>query len=233
MKPLLYHVPVVHGVSDLGSLGPMIERRRREVCPGNRWNRHKAVVDRFWNGIDAFFQIIDARGLKIYQDGMMSGGALGLKIIREGAATGSRNHQVVLDLLQRGACLQPTEDIGLLKLEYQRVLELARRQSHYESTAALLGYKAAGDQILEKRDRFVAQTIGATLKPAERGVLFMGAFHDVTRYLSDASMEIRQVKDPVKMRRYLYALIGCVDDRTFEDLATEMMTPPQGLHQKG
>jgi hypothetical protein len=227
MKPLLYHVPVVHGASDLGSLGPMIERRRQEVCPRNRWKRHKAIVDQFWNGITVFFQTIDALGLKIYQDGMVSGGELGLRIIREGAASGSRNHQVVLDLLQRGALLQPTEDIELLKQEYRRALDLARRHSHYESLAALLGYKTAGEQILEKRDRFIAEAVLATLRPGERGVLFMGAFHDVTRHLKDASIEIRQVKDAVKIRQYLYALLGCVDDRTFENLATELTAPPQ------
>ena len=226
MKPILYYVPVIHVISDLGSLGPIIERRRREICPGDHWDRHKAVVEQFWNGIAAYFRAMNARNLKIYQDGMMTDGELGLKIIREGAASGSRNHQVVLDLLERGARLQKTEDIDLLKEEYHRTLMLAQRQSRWESIAASLGRKAAGDDILDKRDRFMAETLTETLRDGEKGVLFVGAFHDVLKHLAGARMDIRKVKDPVKVREYFHVLLTCVDDRTFEALVDYMVKPP-------
>lgn len=226
MNRILYYVPVVHGVADLGSLGPIIEKRRREACSWDHWERHRGVVEGFWTGIAAFFRAMDAQGLKIYQDGMMTDGDLGLRIVREGAASGSRNHQVVLDLVERGAVLQKTEDIGLLKQEYQRALKLAQRQSPWENIAASLGVKALGDEILEKRDQYMAEILASSLKEGERGTLFVGAFHDVLKHLAPSIIDVRQIKDAARVRHYLRALLTCSNEREFEGLAAYMVKPP-------
>jgi hypothetical protein len=228
MIQVLYYVPVVHGVSDLGTLAPMIERKRREISPGDHWARHRGIVERFWEGIATYFQSMDAQNLKVYQDGMMTDGDLGLRIVREGAATGSRNYQVVLDLLNRGAILQKTEDVDLLKEEYRRIEELSRKQSRYENIAALLGYKVTGDDLLEKRDRFIADAISSTLTDGEKGVLFIGAFHDVLKYLDRVLMDIRKVKNPVRVRQYLHALITGPGSHDFETLVSYMTERPEG-----
>jgi hypothetical protein len=42
------------------------------------------------------------------------------------------------------------------------------------------------NSLLEKRDRFIARRINATLNTGESGVLFLGLLHDVTTFLDPA-----------------------------------------------
>ena len=109
MRELIY-VPVIHVESDMGGVGTTIDKRSAEVCGRERWEKHKQVVIKFWDGIEEYFKKLDAGNLRIYQDGLMAEGDLGLKVIREGAGQGSRNHRIVLDLIERGAVIRKTED---------------------------------------------------------------------------------------------------------------------------
>ena len=36
------------------------------------WTKHKAVVEKFWDAISAYFDSIDVSGMKIYQDGTIA-----------------------------------------------------------------------------------------------------------------------------------------------------------------
>ena len=44
-------------------------------------------------------------------------------------------------------------------------------------------YKMASKSLLQKRDQFVANRVGQTLKAGEVGVLFMGMLHQIDKYL--------------------------------------------------
>ena len=217
MRELLY-VPVIHVESDLGSIAPAINKRSAEVCGKERWEKHKQVIITFWDGIEEYFRKLDAAGLKIYQDGLMADGDLGRKIIEEGAKRGSKNHQIVLDLVKRGAVIRKTEDIELLKEEYARILKLAQSKSLWERTTAYIGYRFHKDRLMEKRDSFIAETINETLKEKERGILFIGAFHDVFSYLA-ADIEVKEVKSREKVRDYFKMLISGGNEEKFDQLA--------------
>jgi len=217
MRELIY-VPVIHVESDLGSIAPAINKRSAEVCGKERWEKHKKTVDTFWDVIEEFFKKLDAAGLKIYQDGLMAEGKLGLKIIREGARQGSRNHQIVLGMIERGGVIRKTEDIELLKEEYARILKLAQSKSLWERTTAYIGYRFHKDRLMEKRDSFIAETINETLKEKERGILFIGTFHDVFSYLA-ADIEVKEVKSREKVRDYFKMLISGGNEEKFNQLA--------------
>ena len=128
MRKLLY-VPVIHLESDMGGIATTIDKRSADVCGRQRWEKHKQTVTTFWDQIEGYFKKLDAMNLKIYQDGLLADGELGQKIIREGARQGSRNYQIVLDLINNGGEIRKTEDIALLKEEYARILKLSQSKS--------------------------------------------------------------------------------------------------------
>ncbi len=221
MRKLLY-VPVIHVESDLGGIAPAIDKRSTQICGRERWERHKQTVSTFWDNIEEYFKNLNADNLKIYQDGLMADGELGQKIIEEGAQKGSRNYRIVLDLIRRGAEIRKTEDITLLKEEYDRILKLAQSKSLWERTTAYIGYRFHRDKLMDKRDRFIADTINQTLKAEEMGVLFIGAYHDVLSLLAE-DIEVEEVKKREKMKAYFKILISGGDEEKFDELGEYLM----------
>ncbi len=222
MRKLIY-VPVIHVASDLGSIAPEIEKRSAEVCGQRRWERHKWTVDAFWDVIGGYFAGLDAGQLKIYQDGLMAGGELGHKIIEEGAKRGSRNHQIVLDLIKRGAEIRKTEDVELLKEEFSQILTMVQTGSTWERTVAQMGHAYDRQNLLERRDGFIARTINQTLTHGETAILFIGAFHDVLTHLSNEII-VEEVKSGKRVRDYFRVLISGRDDKKFKELAMYLMS---------
>lgn len=221
MRKLLY-VPVIHVESDLGSIAPAIDKRSTQICGRERWERHKHTVSTFWDNIEKYFKKLNADNLKIYQDGLMADGELGQKIIEEGAQKGSRNYRIILDLIKRGGEIRKTEDIALLKEEYNRILKLAQSKSLWERTTAYIGYRFHRDKLMDKRNRFIADTINQTLKAEEMGVLFIGAYHDVLSLIAK-DVAIEEVKKTEKVRDYFKMLISRGNEEKFNELGEYLM----------
>jgi len=216
MRELLY-VPVIHVDSDLGSIASEIDKRSADICGEERWERHKQSVTIFWDKIEEYFKKLDAENLKIYQDGLLADGELGQKIIEEGARKGSRNFRIILDLTGRGGEIRKTEDVELLKEEYNRILKLSQTKSLRERTTAYADYKIHKDRMMGKRDRFVANTLNETLKEEERGVLFMGAFHEVLQHITK-DVKVKEVKNIEKVRAYFKELMSGKNKEKFDQL---------------
>lgn len=199
MRRLLY-VPVIHQEADLGSLGPALDRASAALYGEARWAQHKDTVDRFWQAIEEALRPLEGASLKIYQDGLVAEGEMGQKIVAEAARRGSRNHQIVLDLLRRGAELRLTEDVALLLEERQRLLDLAQPPSTPTGPPP-------PPPLTEERDRFVARRINDTLREGETGILFMGAYHDIPAHLAQ-DIVIKALKGQDKVRAYFQELLA-------------------------
>jgi len=172
----LIHVPIVHAASDLGSLsGPVRERYLGRFGPAG-WNDRQRAVEELWKGIrqDLERLRLDFSTLRIYQDGLPVCG-FEEKIVTELAGAGSSNHQLVLDLVARGATLMGTEDPQLLIREYEMQKRQFPGQSGAQTTRGELSQQA--ERLLEARDRFIVKRIDETLLPGETGLLFVGAAH--------------------------------------------------------
>jgi pheromone shutdown protein TraB len=152
--------------------------------------------------------------MRVYQDGLAADGAVGRRIVEEGARRGSKNYQLVLDLLSHGAQLQATEDATLL------VRELAN--------LGVGGLESPSPEqrqfLLEERDTYIADVISSTLREEELGVLFIGAGHDVLGRLA-ADIHVQTVKDPAKLRMYMQELLLARDPRKLEVLARYLASP--------
>jgi len=182
----LLYIPIVHTQADMGALRHSIARAARMKLGQRGWQRKVRAVEQIWMEIERVI-----RGLKLpygqvrlYQDGLPVCGREEA-IVAELARAGSRNHQILLDLMARGATLMGTEAWELLKEEYRLAQESLASQSGAGTPAPPAARSAAaGESILEQRDRFIARRINETLKEGETGILFLGMLHSVERHLS-------------------------------------------------
>jgi len=223
MKKLLY-VPIIHMEADLGSVAPIIDQRSSQMCGRERWNQHKKAVSSFWDSIANYFDRLSPSNLKIYQDGLMIDGKLGKKIVEEGVKKGSKNYQILLRLMEKGAEIRKTEDIHLLKKEYDSLIKLSQTKSPIEKTLAYIGYKLRKNPLMEKRDKFIAERINETLKDGEIGVLFIGVHHNVLPQISQ-DIIIQEVKEKSKVRAYFDGLVWGRNEKKFKELAEYLASP--------
>lgn len=200
MKKLLY-CPIIHMSADLGSLASEVTKRGIAGLGEDLWKRHMETIRGFWQVVEEYFNSVEVRGFKVYQDGMAADGEMGKNIIEEGVKRGSKNFEIISSLLKRGAVLVRTEDFNLLKLEVDRLLKISRAKTVVRKLAAYLAYRLTKKSLLRRRDEFIARRINETLKDGETGVLFVGAYHDVNRWLAH-DIRVKEVKDRRRIADY-------------------------------
>jgi hypothetical protein len=180
-KRKLVYIPIIHTAEDMGTLGDSI-RGKKVSALGRRGVAHAAdVVGKMWEKIEGVAaRLPRTKGtVRVYQDGLPVCGHE-QEIVSELAEAGSRNHRLLLELQARGAVLMGTESPELLVEEYH----LATAEFASEATPRTdTRRQQLRDSLLEKRDRFIAGRINATLAAGESGILFLGMFHDAARYL--------------------------------------------------
>lgn len=179
----LIYLPIVHTQADMGALKESVARTTLEKTGRVGLARKTATIDRIWTEIEA---AIDALALsfdrvRLYQDGLPVCGRE-TEIVTELARAGSRNHQLLLRLMARGAVLMGTEAGDLLVQEYRLAKQsLTTRLPRAAAVAAQR--RAVSEALLQRRDQFMAQRINDTLKNGETGILFLGMLHSLERYL--------------------------------------------------
>lgn len=227
MRKLLY-VPIIHSDEDMGDIGTALSRRSAELVGEARWVAHKETVGKFWDSIAEYLRSVGPGRMKVYQDGLPVDGEIGRRIVQEAARRGSRNHQLILELIDGGAELRKTEDLALLLQERENILGLSGQQTTPEEQRDALHYRAQRDHLMEARDRFMAETIHETLKPGETGVLFIGSQHNVASHLAE-DISVEMVKSPTKASAYFEELFSNQNSDEFEELRQHMIAPVEGL----
>ena len=174
----LWYIPILHTSADMGGLGEAV-RKLKTATFGSQRLRHSArSTEKLWDEIERVVRSLPITpGLRIYQDGLPVCGRES-EIASDLAQSGSRNHQLLLWLQERGAALMGTESAELLVEEF----ELAQA-AVLSKTATKARSDTVGVAVLEKRDRFIASRINDTLRPGETGLLFLGMLHSVQPYL--------------------------------------------------
>ena len=213
MRKLLC-VPIMHTEADMGSLNESI---RSQFPSQQRWHRHRQKVDDLWTEITQqilnftsfsslpsvnpksgdFGYQLNYGQVRIYQDGLPVCGHE-LDIVRDLASRGSKNHQLVVLLVEKGATLEGTEDAALLLQEYNYIKAISQpnflvkkfdqkkaTKTEEEIKRALEEYREKSRALLQKRDNFIAARIDSTLKDGEVGILFIGVMHEVEKKLPD------------------------------------------------
>jgi len=223
LRKLLY-VPIIHDQSDLGSLGPVLEKASSSYVGERRWATHREVLAAFWRAIESFLDSVDAETIRVYQDGLAAEGELGRKVVEEAARRGSNNHRILLGLMARGAEIRKTEDISLLLEEGRQLLRATQGGSVGGSVYDQGEFPRQKDQLTDQRDRFVAKQINGTLRQGETGVLIMGADHDVLPHLAEDIIVV-SVKEREKVRAYFQELVAGHDEAKLEGLGRYLASP--------
>jgi DUF917 family protein len=183
----LVYIPIIHTQADMGALGALLQRIKASRVGPERLKESAKRVDEMWDEIERTVECLPvvAGKVRVYQDGLAVCGHES-QIVRELADAGSRNHQLLVRLQERGAILMGTESPELLIEEYQ----LATASLHSAASGSHRRQEQLGRTLLEKRDRFIAGRINSTLQHGETGILFVGMLHSVQRYL-ERNFEIR------------------------------------------
>ncbi|MFA4844547.1 MAG: hypothetical protein WC632_06340 [Candidatus Margulisiibacteriota bacterium] len=201
MRKLLY-VPIIHSSADLGTIAAETEKKGIAICGRERWAAHQQTIASFWGALFKFFENLQPKGYKVYQDGLVADGEMGMKIVADGVKRGSKNYEIIDHLIEGGAILVKTEDIGIVMKEYKSVKELAKARTFIGKTIAYLKYVCRKNKTLEERDNYVAKRIGETLKENETGILFIGAHHNVVDKLP-GDIEVIALKERVRVLKYM------------------------------
>lgn len=200
MKRLIY-VPIIHTSEDLGSFEKDVAKRGIADLGKDVWEEHIKTVEAFWNAISHYFNSIDVSGMKIYQDGMVAESEVGDMIVEEGIKSGSKNYLLLSRLLKQGAILVKTEDLNLVMKERDRLYTIIQAKSITKKIIAFIKYKLAKNRLLNKRDEFIVKRIDETLNNGEKGIIFIGAYHNIKKRLPE-SFQVIEIKDIKKVREY-------------------------------
>jgi len=150
---------------------------------------------------------------------------MGMKIVEQGVKDGSKNYEIIAQLLGKGAELVKTEDFSLVKKEYDFISKVIKSKSMLGRIAASLKYRLAAKKLLIDRDSFIAGRIAQTLGDGETGILFIGAYHDVISLLP-VDIDVKEVKEIRVVKEYHLLLTNMRLDRSrFEQLGKYLTSP--------
>lgn len=177
-------IPIIHSQTDLGSLAASIRHLYVRRKGQSEWNRHTRRVADAWMKIRkalAGAKLANDQ-VKVYQDGLPNCGHE-LQIVKDLAEAGSPNHEIVLELVEKGATLVGTESPELLMEEYNLAQQTLADLSASPDGAPTDRRQEQSALLLEKRDRYIAARVNETLQPGETGVIFLGMLHALERHL--------------------------------------------------
>ncbi len=198
-KRTLIYLPILHTQADMGSLGESVQRETLRKLGRIALRRKDQAIAEVWIQIEQVIAglALDYQKTRLYQDGLpVCGREEG--IVQDLARRGSRNHELLVQLMAQGATLMGTESAELLQQEY----ELVKRSLGAGPTSAPAGtvarQKALSQDLLNRRDRYIAARINATLRAGETGILFLGMLHSLKNWLDQDIRVIYPLRPPLE-----------------------------------
>jgi len=180
-------IPIVHGEKEMGSLKSDISEMIDRKFGKERRDQHRKDVALFWENLRTITKTVldylDGPLIRVYQDGMPIGGEMGTKLVAMGAKDGIPNHQIVLSIIEHGGTLEKTESPTLLKEEYEIIKAIVNAKTDAEREALSEKHKHRLYDLTIERDKYIAERINESLADGQYGMLFIGATHDVARYI--------------------------------------------------
>lgn len=169
MSRQLIHIPIIHSPTDMGTMLEEIKKIHIKQLGRKGWDNYVAMIPKFWQTIctslDAMklnYNLVD-----LYQDGLPVCGKE-LEIVKDMAASGSENHQFLLELIDRGATLMGTEGPRYLLEAYHKIQNSLKNQTSDDDKT-----------LVARRDAYIAKRINESLIPGRTGILFLGQMHNI------------------------------------------------------
>ncbi|MEN6611515.1 MAG: hypothetical protein ABFC24_11785 [Methanoregulaceae archaeon] len=187
MTKRLLLIPIIHSEKEMGSLKSDISDLIDRKFGKEKRDQHRRDVALFWETlrsiIAAVLNNVEGSTIRIYQDGIPIGGETGVRLIRMGADDGIPNNQILVSIIEHGGVLEKTESPTLLKEEYGIIKAIVNAGTDQEREALSEKFKRRLYDLTIERDQYIAKRIGESLGEGMLGLLFIGATHDVARYL--------------------------------------------------
>ena len=200
----LIYFPIIHTRADMGALGESIKRATLEKLGRQSMKRKINMIDQVWTEIETTIDKLDIsyENVRLYQDGLPVCGKE-VEVVTELAKAESRNHQLLLRLMQGGAKLMGTESSELLIKEYELIKQMLAAGDTPAKSIRTARQKAKADLVLGQRDQFIAGRINKTLQNGETGILFLGALHSLRHRLNKDIRVLYPINGPLRARRQL------------------------------
>jgi hypothetical protein len=131
----------------------------------------ETIIDNLWPSFDK---------VRLYQDGLPVCGRE-IDIVTDLAKAGSRNHRLLLSIMEKGATVMGTESAELLVEEYQLFKSILNARNSKKTPKIDECRKALSESLLERRNRYIADRINTTLREGETGILFLGLLHNLEK----------------------------------------------------
>lgn len=186
----LIYIPIIHTPEDMGTLSHSVQRVLLRDISIKSWRHKMRSIVRIWDEIERTIDNLDLsyEKVRLYQDGLPTCGRE-VELVKEIALTGSRNHSLLIKLMNRGAILMGTESADLLTQEYLLVQQSVSKQEARSKTKDGDFRMGSHESLLDERDRYIAARVNDTLLTGETGILFIGMLHKPQRYFdSDIKM---------------------------------------------
>jgi len=176
----LIWIPIIHTQADLGNMAELVRNLYVQKMGRAKWAKHVADIDRMWREIRTRIEKrhLDYAQVRLYQDGLPTCGHEE-QIVRDLARAGSQNHQLLADLMRRGATIMGTESPELLLEEYNLARETLVASGGGQPRKPSPRQSQISKAVLERRDKFIAERIAQTLQPGETGLVFLGVLHSL------------------------------------------------------
>lgn len=177
---VLIWIPIVHTQVDQGSMSESIRQLYVGKLGKRKWDQHVRAIENRWCQIEAAIENLDLNhdAVRLYQDGLPVCGHEPA-IVEELARAGSRNHRLLMKLMEKGARLTGTEAPDMLLEEYELARQVLVSLETRQVSPAARKQQELSKCLLERRDCYIARRIAETLKPGETGLLFLGLLHSL------------------------------------------------------
>jgi hypothetical protein len=186
----LVYIPIVHTQTDMGELGKSVRNTYLQKANRAALKRKTNVIERLWADIETALEQLNLEygHVLIYQDGLPICGKE-IDIVKDLANSGSRNHQLLLSLVSKGARLMGTESPELLLSEYELCSKILASGDSSQVAEMEMRQETKASLLLKKRDEFIARRINNTLTTDMIGILFLGILHRPMPFL-DKDIEV-------------------------------------------
>lgn len=221
MRRLIY-VPILHSSADMGSASPGIEEKGVAMLGIEGWESHKKTISKFWDSVSKYFRSLKVKDFQIYQDGLPADDELGIKVVNNAAAQGSKNYQIIKDLISKGARIVKTEDMAILAKEVSLIKKMTGSDSKLKKLATALQYKLLKNKLLKERDEFIADRVNKTL--VKNGIIFIGAYHNIIPLL-DKDIKVEEVKEKTKVEEYQKTFFLKNKEEKLKELTKYLIAP--------
>jgi len=184
MRKLIY-IPIVHTEDDMGSMAEFVKKEYKRTYSRQQWQQHKKTVEKLWRDIreKVLNLSVNWNMVRVYQDGLPVCGKV-LEIVNELSEEGNINHKLVMELHQKGAKIEGTENPKLLIAEYNHIMKIAYAENLIERDRLIEKHNNESGKLLSQRDLFIANRIDKTLENGEIGILFLGLMHQADKLIN-------------------------------------------------